>query len=131
MDMFLEVIKARGKAIIVQGPEGSGKTMLAKCLAEGLQSSCTTIEKVLSGVFTEWLGSHPAVVIVEGFADNANDIAQLSMMVARVWMSCKLLRKNPIEVNTPLFIFCTSEPVEIPRGCRRFYTITLDPGAAW
>jgi MoxR-like ATPase len=126
---LLQLLKQQGKALVIKGAQGSGKTLLATQLAkaEGVYSN-DHIEQVFGkNTFNHWLNELPDVVIVEG-APKPKHIDVIKSMIANDKITHNRKGKEPVEVKTPMFVFCTSDPELLNFGAqdRRFYVLELD-----
>lgn len=104
---YLELLKHRGKSLVIDGVEGSGKSLLADQLAND-DVNVTIDAGELASHFTGWMKDVPAIVIVD--ADSCND-SELRKTLTRVkqlasFDKIKAERQGyaPMEVTTPLFI---------------------------
>ncbi len=127
---LLDHIKEQGKALVIRGPHGRDNFMLARQLAEDRGSySETDIDEITAHPNTRfriWLRGSPKTVIVGGFPKpNSMTIPKSLIASNELVYECK--GKDPININTPVFIFCTSEPEPIDPAAinRRFFTITI------
>ena len=127
MQMILKVIKDKGGAVLVQGDQGSGKSLLAECLAEGSRTAHVDVDDLLGAAtrFTPWLGNHPEVVIVEGSPDALDDWDRLEALIATRQLQCRLRGCKQVLVDTPVFIFCADGAL-LAENEPPFYTITLE-----
>ena len=122
---FLELLKQKGKTLVLQGPEGCGKSLLARQLVEG-NHSVTSLDLIKRDKFQSWLTNSPNVVIVEGSPKRA-----LTVAIKPLIASEKMLRhqkgKEPELIKTPTFIFCTSDPEPFNPAVegRRFFVIKM------
>ncbi|MCK5127505.1 MAG: hypothetical protein KAR42_14715 [candidate division Zixibacteria bacterium] len=127
---LLEWLKQQGKALVIQGPQGCGKGLLAMQLAksEGVCSN-VHIEQVCgkNSKFQHWLNDLPDVVIVEG-APKLKHFDIIKPLIANNKILHHRKGVDSVEVKTPMFIFCTydSKPFEAGKNNRRFYTIKMD-----
>ena len=126
---FLKWLKQQSKALVIRGPEGCGKGLLAEQLAkeEGTHSFIH-IDEVSSWQpgFHRWLSNQPKTVIVEGVsAFNDLDVGKPLIANTKILYDCR--GKEPLLVDTPVFIFCTSslEPLKFGANERRFYVIEM------
>lgn len=124
---LLELLKQRGKTLVLQGPQGCGKGLLAKQLA-GDPYSEADIHDILGerSQFQHWLKDQVKTVIVEG-VPICKDIDKIKSLITCGRMVREQEGRASETVNTPQFIFCTSnpEPLDFGLNDRRFYVIKM------
>ena len=124
---LLQVLKSKGKALIITGPQGSGKTLLARQLVEGLKSSYVSIDQ-LCGKSTEWMDGIPDVVIVDEVHFKKRQLASLTGSLKQILSNDTIsVNRRAEQIKTPTFIFCTGdpEPIKASVGDRRFFVIDM------
>lgn len=128
MDL-LELLRQRGKALVLQGPQGCGKGLLARQLA-GPSCSEVHIDNLLTEDpwFRGWLKDQVKTVIVEGVPKTPEDIGAVKTLIVNLKTVYEQKGKAPKVVDVPSFIFCTSdpEPLDFGPNDRRFYVIKMD-----
>jgi len=120
-------ILKKGHAIIITGPEGCGKTSLAKVIAE----SCGSYAMVqMTDIFMSSFPDHNALkkdtVIVDDF--NPNFIASAKNLISVDTIHVNRKCRDPEQVATPNFIFCTGslDALKLDMDDRRFTVINMD-----
>lgn len=119
----------RGSALVLVGPQGSGKTLLARKLASqlGIFVHVDVSEVEDRKVFKRVLDSVVSTVIVEGVPKNEATLVHLKALITngthpriRPGKACEI-------VPAPNFVFCTgdAEPLKHLDG-RRFRVVHLD-----
>ena len=128
----------KGKALVITGPEGSGKSTKAReiAAAHGTYAECAfgDVADRHGGRFglSRVMDGKPATVIVEGFEPGEADDLKPLIALPEMWIEKR--GENPVRVPTPNFIFCTGskEPLNLGARDRRFMVIevrTLGPDA--
>jgi ABC-type dipeptide/oligopeptide/nickel transport system ATPase component len=105
--MNIEIQK--GKAMVLAGPQGSGKSIKAREIAE---KHGKFIEMDLHQfVKSEFLpiDADTKTVIIDGLPKSEKEIAELKAFIANDEIVIKRKHLEPITVKTPNFIFCTCE----------------------
>ena len=126
---LLDLLRQRGKTLVLQGPQGCGKGLLARQLAEGPCSDAHIADLSAKGSrFNQWLKCSIKTVIVEGVPKAAEDIEVVKSLIVSGRMVYEERGKAPKGVDVPNFIFCTSdpEPLDFGPNDRRFYVIKMD-----
>lgn len=118
-----------GKAVVITGPEGSGKTTLAKFFAEIL-GNCKLTEgrRVFdNGPFglSEILADEPGTVIVDDVEFTKENICRARVSVSEDVVEVERRGEDPRFVKLPNFIFCTGSIDAISHELhdRRFFAI--------
>ena len=103
---YLESLKKQGKSLVISGPEGSGKTLLAKQLA-GDNHSVTTVRDIMSSAFQGWLSDSIDVVIVEESTAKRSraEMYEMDKLIRSETIRCNRKYKKLEVVKTPFFIF--------------------------
>ena len=124
---YLKWLKQQGKALLIKGPEGCGKTLLASQLAGDHCPVIPVDDLTRNAKFQNWADENNGVVIVEGFPAH-KDLGVAKLLIVSDKMLCNRLGKNPKKVDTPMFIFCTSDPdpLNMRAKSRRFHVIEMD-----
>lgn len=119
------------KAIIIQGPQGSGKTKLAKLMANmaGLPYAVITASEINTKPFAlaEVLVSEPKTIIVEEFVTDDAGLSLAKSLVSSKEMEIPVKNHGIRIVKTPNFIFCSGNKNPLNTGVsdRRFEVINL------
>ena len=127
---LLQLIKQQGNTLVITGAQGCGKTLLAQQLAKAEGNyNYARIEQIVgkNSTFQNWLNDSPNVVIVEG-EPKLKHLDKTKQLVVSNTLTHNSKGQDPIEVKTPMFIFCTSNPKPLNFGenNRRFYVLDLD-----
>ena len=127
---FLEWLKQEGKALVIQGPQGCGKGLLAVQLAQETGAYAYATLGDITGRqprSSYWLSSRPKTVIVDG-SPTLDDLETMKALIASTKVTCNRKGKDPETIDSPTFIFCTSDPESLSFGeyDRRFYVIKMD-----
>lgn len=125
----------KGKALIITGAEGSGKTTLAIAIALAYGDFATSTLRDMKEhrfAFSESLINQPNTIIIE---DDLNELfsckSHFSFIKSLIFKEKTQLERpgqKPILFNTPNFIFCTGSmnAIKISVNNRRFTIIDLD-----
>lgn len=99
----------RGLALVLVGPQGCGKSLLARKLAADAGSFVEIDVDDLESPFTDYLADEPATCIVDGFPRTHHTRERLKAMISSP--TAPLDRKGmPRQFRkAPNFIFCTSD----------------------
>lgn len=122
----------RGRALIIAGPQGSGKTSLARDIvqAAGLARSeyRGVPAKSISNRFglADALSSNPKVVIVDDVVPDEAFFELAKVLASEDLIEVSPKGKDAYMAKNPIWIFTTHLPVELPEGTRRFTVITLN-----
>ena len=117
----------QGQAIAIFGPEGSGKTTLAKAIAASIGPNYTVMSTdQLNNRFSFGcvLSDEPDTVIVDEFDhwDHASILASTDAF------TFNRMDKPPKEVKAPVFIFISNgSPDVLHKDQRRFHVIEITP----
>ena len=113
----------KGQALVIQGPQGSGKTVLARKIAERygsfieidayqLKTRRDLNDLLEKGVSTVICDEIPEEIKVQSFL-------KLLIKSKPSWWK----HGKPKLVNVPNFIFCTGNPSPLPGNDRRFWVV--------
>lgn len=132
---YIELLKQHNRVLVINGPEGAGKTVLAQQLASSVDSEYAHITPDrLMGHFSEWLHPEPTVVIVEMETCDVGDKRYINEVFDKV-KSAALHEKSmvnrkghaPYTIDTPFFIVITNIGRELYDDLsRRFIIINLE-----
>jgi len=122
----------RGKALIISGPQGCGKTSLAVDVAQaaGLSRSEYRLESAnsishpfgLEGA----LRTNPKVVIVEDVVPDEAFFELAKVLASEDLIEVQPMGRDAYLAKSPIWIFTTNLPVELPKGSSPFTVITLN-----
>jgi energy-coupling factor transporter ATP-binding protein EcfA2 len=97
-----------GRVLVLVGPQGSGKTRLARALAgrEGPYREIDSLE--IESPFQSWMDADIKTVIVDGVARSHRAMHNLKTWISNPRMTVHRKYKEPESMPTPHFIFCTN-----------------------
>lgn len=126
---FLGWLKQQGKALVLQGPQGCGKGLLARQLAKeaGVFVEAHASEVVCRPSLGPMLRNQPKTVIVEGLPEYEG-LNAVKLLISSTKLQCECKGQDPITRDTPTFIFCTHSLEPLNLG-RRFYVVKMGAGA--
>ena len=101
----------KGRALVLAGPQGCGKTKLARELAAAHGTFVETDERALRNPFRlgNLLARNPATIIVDEVPAALIAAAETRQLVASERIVMHLKMREEQEVPSPNFIFCTSD----------------------
>jgi len=108
-----------GQALVIAGPQGSGKTRLADAIAN-VRGSYAQIDFRLQAknakAINDVLAAEPKTVIVDGVELDWLKTPQAKALFTQPWAIVKTPHQHSRTVDTPCFIFVlTGEVVFLPR----------------
>jgi len=125
----MEYQLGRGCALVLTGPQGCGKTTLARKIAgaHGSYREIDVMELDSPFRFGSTLYGEPDTLIVEGAITGEETMLRVKGMLTSDTVIAERKGKEPIEVKSPNFIFCTSDvnPMKIGPDDRRFHVVRL------
>ena len=122
---YIDLLKSRNKALIINGPEGSGKSLLSRQIAGEGYVSISDHEMKLG--FKSWLKDKPSVVIVDNYEQNIKTLStELKLLLSSSQISVELKFKDSFLIDTPFFILNTNVEKEVLADLgRRFVVINI------
>lgn len=102
----------KGRALVISGAPGSGKSVLARELAETHGRYVCADADVIFGRFKEFLNCEPAVLILEGVRPTWRTLDKIRELLASTDMSIDLLGRNAKTIKTPQIILVLANEVD-------------------
>lgn len=119
----------KGKALVLVGPEGCGKSTLARQIASGLGRFIETDASILN---SEWgtlavLQSRPDVLIIDGLPRGIAATARAKALISNPLVRMSGRNGQDMAIKPPHLIFCTGEADCLNgSGDRRFSVFRMD-----
>lgn len=124
----MDIELKRGRALIIAGPQGSGKTRLARSIAVKHGTFIEIDLPVFLSVFAlnEVLRARPATLIVDGFPSTEKALNRVKEVITSPQMTVHMKFGPPIAITTPHLIFCSGNThLWSEYEGRRFHIVTL------
>jgi hypothetical protein len=125
MDIKLEP----GQALVITGPQGSGKTKLAHDLARGFGLYGVLWAAGFRDPFcaANVLAERPAALVVEETTREDLESAHMKQLITNPTMTINRKNREPEFIKTPRFIFCMRDDEQWRPGAddRRFKVVRL------
>lgn len=118
-----------GQAMVITGPQGCGKTTLARNIAEkhGSFVEADAHQLETHRGLNDLLASEPRTVICDGLPESEDTQARLKAMITGDTVMVGRKHGAPKMVKAPNFIFCTGDAAPLPlvAADRRFHVVEL------
>lgn len=121
---YIDILKKSNKVLVINGPEGSGKSLLARQLAE----QDVNVEITAAGLtenFNYYLKDKPSVVVVDaGKSEGCELITKLKQLKSHKMIGVEIKGKNMELIPTPFFILnVNSEYWDFTLSDARHFTV--------
>lgn len=121
----------RGRALIIAGPQGCGKTSLARDIVRAAGLARDEYRGIpAKSIFNRFgladaLISNPKVVVVDDVVPDEAFFELAKALASEDLIEVRPKGKDAYMANNPIWIFTSHLPVKLPGGSRRFTVITL------
>lgn len=120
----------RGRALVLIGPQGSGKSLLAHELARHSGTSVEALAEDLAKVNIQrrLLMAEAATCVVEGFPHSSRALGWVKSMITAEAVGIRTDSGAARQVRPPNFIFCTGDAsaLSLTTADRRFKVVRLE-----
>jgi energy-coupling factor transporter ATP-binding protein EcfA2 len=100
-----------GTPLVLVGPQGCGKTALARALAAAEGSYAEISADELLEPFTPWMDGEPATIIIDGVRDVSSWHEQIKKLFSEETLTLHRKYREPLEVKAPMAIItCDRDP---------------------
>ena len=117
----MDIELKRGKILVISGPQGSGKTILARKIAEnyGAFRELDAVSLNDTRELDHAIASGVATIIFDEAPCAKEIVARLKDIVTNPTVTVNRKYQEPVSVATPNFIICTS-------GDQHFLVVTVE-----
>ena len=128
-EMNMEHELKHGQALVITGPQGCGKTTLARKIAEKhgrfIETDAHQLETHRG--LNDLLASEPSTVICDGMPESEDTQARLKALITGEAAKVERKHGEAKMVKAPNFIFCTGDTDHLPlaAAARRFHVVRL------
>lgn len=115
----------KGQALVIYGPQGSGKTILARKIAEcyGSFIEIDAYQLKTRRDLNDLLGKGVSTVICDEIPEEIDVQSFLKLLITNGTALVEKKHGKPKIVSVPNFIFCTGNPSPLPGNDRRFWVV--------